>query len=270
MIYFQHPARRFSPQPVGPILRSPSGKPAVSLIATLGLFALLGLSWGAPSASADDLHYEQVSLHAEANRQVTHDRMEVSLYTEAEDKDPARLARSVTATLNQAVSRARQTQGIEVNLGSRSSRPIYDQDDKPQDRKKPKSPLAWRERAELRLTSGDFAALSSLTGDLLQSMVMGGMQFSVSDSSRKNSEDGLIEEAVAAFKKRAQIISKALGGSAYRLVRLDLNSTSAQPPRPLYAMAKMARSDGPVAPDVEGGSSTLSVSADGVIEVQMP
>ncbi|MCY1488793.1 hypothetical protein D9M68_224920 [compost metagenome] len=129
----------------------------------------------------------------------------------------------------------------------------------------------WRERAELRLESQDFAALSKLTAELLGDLKMGGMDFAISKPSRKKSEDALLKEAVAAFKERAQLATEALGGKGYKLVSLNLASGGFRPvpmqrmdAAPMMSMAKGA------APEIEAGTSEVTVNADGVIEVQIP
>ncbi|AHL76752.1 hypothetical protein CH92_17285 [Stutzerimonas stutzeri] len=211
-------------------------------------------------AVADEQHYNQISLHAEASSEVAHDRMHVTLYSEAQHEDPAQLAAQTTQAMNKALQRARQAKGIVVSQGSRSSYPVYEE--------KGQQITAWRERAELRLESGDFAALSKLTGELMQDLKMGGMQFSVSDAIRKQNEDALLKNAVAAFRARAQLATEALGGADYRIVSLNLGSGGGyQPVMRNFAMKSM---DSMPTPEVEAGTRQVSVSADGVIEVQMP
>ena len=194
---------------------------------------------------------------------MAHDLMQVTLYSEAQDNDPAKLAAGITESLNQAIARARQSKGVQVSLGSRHSYPVYSDNGQ--------RISAWRERAELRLESAKFAELSELTGELLKQLKMGGMSFSIADSTRQNSEDALIKNAVEAFKARAQLTSEALGGSGYKLVSLNFTS-GFQPPMPvrMAAMKSMAMSDAAPAPEIEAGSSKVTLSADGVIEVQMP
>lgn len=76
----------------------------------------------------------------------------------------------------------------------------------------------------MRLESTDFAALSKLTGDLMQTLKMGSMQFTVASATRKTSEDALLKDAVNAFKARAQLATDALGGKGYKIVNLNLNT----------------------------------------------
>lgn len=227
------------------------------------LLALGASLWLLPAQAEEQPRYNQISLRAEVNREVAHDRMQVILYSEAQHSDPAKLATQITETLNRAVERARAVKPVSASLGSRHSEPVYDE--------KGRKIIAWRERAELRLESADFTALAQLSGTLLDELQMAGMHFSLSPDSRKQHEDQLLREAVAAFKARAQLVSEAMGASSYRLVRLDLNSSGTPRPPLMRGMAAKAMSmDNAPVPQIEGGNSELVVNADGVIEVQLP
>ncbi|MEQ7920688.1 SIMPL domain-containing protein [Xanthomonas sp. WHRI 1810A] len=219
-----------------------------------------------PALADDAVHYNQVSVRAEVNQEVQRDLMMVTLYSESQNTDPAKLAAEITENLNKALGKVRQVKEITVRQGNRNSYPIYDD--------KGQKITGWRERAELRLESADFATLSKLTGELLgEDMKMGGMDFSISKPARKASEDTLLKDAVAAFKTRAQLVTEALGGSTYKLVNLNLNTSGYPQPyaRAPVMMMKAARSDAAApTPDVEAGTAEVSVTADGVIEVVTP
>ena len=233
---------------------------STATVVTLGAAALSSLS-----AFAEDVHYNQVSVRAEVNQQVQRDLMTVTLYTESQNNDPAKLAATVTDAANKALGEARKVKEVTIRQGSRNSYPIYDD--------KGQKITGWRERAELRLESADFAALSKLTGELLGGdMKMGGMDFSISDPARKTSEDTLLKDAVSAFKARAQLVTDALGGNGYKLVSLNLNTSGYPQPymRAPVMMMKAAREDAAPTPDIEAGTSQVSVTADGVIEVAIP
>ncbi|WP_312570795.1 SIMPL domain-containing protein [Stutzerimonas balearica] len=226
----------------------------MTLLACLSLFA-------SAQAQADDQRYNQVSLRAEVSQEVPHDRMQVTLYTESQHSDPAQLAGETTRTLNEALQRARQAKGVTVSQGNRSSYPVYEE--------KGQRIVGWRERAEIRLESGDFAALSKLTADLMQSLKMADMQFSVSDAVAQKTEDALLKEAVAAFRARAQLATEALGGKDYRLVSLSLDGGgNFQPLR--GPRMKAAMMDAESMPEIEAGSRQITLNANGVIEVVMP
>lgn len=215
---------------------------------------------------ASEQPYNQISLRAEAHQEVAHDLMQVILYREAQDTDPARLATTVTKALNHAVEAARKQPQINVKLGNRSSYPVHDS--------KGQKITAWRERAELRLESTDFSALSALTGELLKTLKIANMQFSIAPKTRIISEDELLKEAISAFQARAKLVSTAFGGTSYKVVNLNLNSNGFSRP-PMYArsgkMMVSAMSDQENAvPEIEAGSSQVSIIADGVIEIVRP
>lgn len=211
-------------------------------------------------ALADEPRYNQVSLRAEVSREVPHDRMQVTLYSESQHSDPARLAEGTTQTLNQAMQRARLAKGVTTRQGNRSSYPVYDD--------KGQKIVGWRERAELHLESADFAMLAGLVAELLQTLKMADMQFSVSETLGRQTEDALLKEAVAAFRARAKLATEALGGREYRLVSLSLDGGGFQPlhsPR-----MKTAMFDAAAVPEIEAGSRPISLTASGVIEVVQP
>lgn len=223
---------------------------------TLGASTLASL----PALAADELHYNQISLRAEASQEVARDKMIVTLYTESQNTDPAKLAAEITTTMNQALDQAREVKAVTLRQGSRNSYPIYDT--------KNQKITGWRERAELRLESADFPALSKLTGELLNSLKMENMDFAIADATRKASEDALLKDAVTAFKARAQLATEALGGKGYKIVNLNFNTNGYPQP---YArggmMMKAAMMESAPTPQVEAGTSQVSMSADGVIEV---
>ena len=226
-------------------------------VLTLSASTLASLS----AMAADELHYNQISLRAEASQEVARDKMIVTLYTEAQNADPAKLAADITTTLNTALGQAREVKAVTLRQGSRNSYPIYDD--------KNQKITGWRERAELRLESADFPALSKLTGELLNTLKMENMDFAIADTTRKASEDALLKDAVAAFKARAQLATDALGGKGYKIVNLNFNTNGYPMPyaRSGGMMMKAAMADSAPTPEVEAGTSQVTMSADGVIEV---
>lgn len=226
-------------------------------VLTLGASALASL----PAMAADELHYNQISLRAEVSQEVARDKMIVTLYTESQNSDPAKLAAEITNTMNTALGQAREVKAVTLSQGSRNSYPIYDS--------KNQKITGWRERAELRLESADFPALSKLTGELLNSLKMDNMNFAIADSTRKASEDAMLKDAVAAFKARAQLATDALGGKGYKIVNLNFNTNGYPMPyeRGNTMMMKATMADSAPTPEVEAGTSKVNMSADGVIEV---
>lgn len=229
----------------------------MSRFLTLG--SLLALSLASAPLLADEPRYNQVALRAEVSQEVAHDLMQVTLFAEAQHADPAQLSKQISAALNAATERARAVDKVKVSTGNRHAYAVQDKDGQ--------QITGWRERGEIRLESQDFAALSKLTGELLDSLSMGSMSFAISPAARNRSEDELVRQAVDAFKARAQLATEALGAKSYKLVSLNLDGGGYQPVMrgPMMAMAMKDAS-----PEVEAGTSQVSLNANGVIEVALP
>jgi len=118
----------------------------------------------------------------------------------------------------------------------------------------------------LRLESTDFAALATLTAMLGGDLKIAGQQLLISTASREANEDSLIEQAIAAFRARAQLATQALGGKDYRLVSLNLDSAGFRPIVAQRAVSLMsAEAEGQ---QISAGTSEVVVTAAGVIEIR--
>ena len=113
--------------------------------------------------------------------------------------------------------------------------------------------------------------MSTLIGRLESSMQLGGVQFTVSPEARRQVQNELLTEAVAAFRDRADIATKALSGRSYKIRRISLNTGGFVPgPRPMMAERAMAApsSASVPPPSFEGGTSMVQVNANGTVEVE--
>ena len=89
--------------------------------------------------------------------------------------------------------------------------------------------------------------------------------FTVSPEARRQAENELIAEAIANFRERADIVKQSLKGQGYKIRRMNVN-TSGFHPRPLSARGIAAQEV--AAPNVEGGTSQVTVNVSGTIEVE--
>jgi predicted secreted protein len=124
----------------------------------------------------------------------------------------------------------------------------------------------WRGRAEIRVESRDFEAASALIGKLQAAMQLASLNFSIAPDSRKAVEDELMVEAIKAFKARAEVAKGALGGRDYRIVRVGIASGYSGP-QPRFAAARAAPSPEVAAPSFEAGTSQVTVTASGAVEI---
>ncbi|MHB8623154.1 MAG: SIMPL domain-containing protein [Sulfuricaulis sp.] len=217
----------------------------------------LVLAVAAPAEAADTApRYNQIHFQVERSRLVDNDQMQAVLGITAEGEDPARLANQINHTMNWALKSAKARDGIEVSSGGYQSYPVYDQN----------KIRRWRSSQELLLQGSDFATLSGLIGQLQERLQVTSINFSVSPKRRAALEDELIEQALGAFKQRAELVRKQFAANGYRIVDVSISTDGGQlvPMRLSFAMATKSVAS----PALAAGTSTLTVSVIGIIELQ--
>lgn len=207
------------------------------------------------SAASDKPQYNRINLQAQASEEVNNDRMQVRLSAQAENKDPAIVAKQINADMTWAIQHIQPYKNIKTSTGNYTTHTAYQ-----------KSVFQhWVGQQALILESGDVETLSTLIGQLQMKLQIKSMQFIVSTELRKNSEDKLISEALAAFKARAQLIQKNMNAKAYKMVNMTI-STSPHG-RPPIIMAEMRTTSMMKVPAVESGTSEIKVTVSGTIEL---
>jgi predicted secreted protein len=230
----------------------------------LALAAGLATSLAAATALAQapvEPRFNQVDLQAEVSREVQNDLMTATLVAEANDPSAAQVATQLNRITADALKIAAEFKTVKTRSGFTNTFPVYDRAGKL---------TGWRGRSEVRLESKDVQAMSILIGRLQSSMQLGGVAFTVSPEVRRQVQNELLTEAVAAFRDRADIATKALGGRSYKIRRVSLNTGGFVPgPRPMMAERAMAASASSVPPPTfEGGTSMVQVNANGTVEVE--
>jgi len=205
--------------------------------------------------------FNQVDLQAEVVREVANDLMTATLAAEANDPSPAQVAAQLNRTVADALKTAAEFKTVKTRSGFTNTFPVYDRAGKL---------TGWRGRSEIRLESKDVQAMSTLIGRLQSSMQLGAVAFGVSPEVRRQVQNELLTEAVAAFRERADIAARALGGRSYKIRRIGLNTGGFVPgPRPMMADRAVAASSPSVPPPAfESGTSMVQVSANGTVEVE--
>lgn len=199
--------------------------------------------------------FNLVTLSAQAEREVANDTLHATLAAEAEGADPVQLADGVNRAMRRALDVARGYGGVKARSGSYQTYPVYD-----------KSRIArWRVRQELRLESADFGAATELIGKLQSILVVAQLSHGVSGEARRQAENSLFEEAIAAFEARARLARDALKAKGYRIRDLNLSGGGPVPPRPL-AMRAMAAEV--AAPALEPGATRIAVTVSGTVQLQ--
>jgi len=204
----------------------------------------------------EPLRYNVVDLQAEAQREIQNDVMTAALYVEQSGENPAQVSNSVNKIANEALRMAGDVKSVKANTAGYQTYPIYG---------KNKRLEAWRVRSEIRIESKDFSALSNLIGKLQSTLQLSYLGFTVSPEARRQAENELIAEAISNFRGRADIVKLSLKGREFKIRRMSVN-TSGFHPRPVFSRSAVAQEV--AAPNVEGGTSQVTVNISGTIEVE--
>lgn len=208
-------------------------------------------------AQAPEPLFNLVTLSAQAEREVPNDLLTAVLAVDQEGADPAQLADGVNRAMQRALAIAQGYRGVRARSGNYQSYPVQDKG----------RIVRWRVRQELRLESSDFAATSELIGKLQASLAVTGMHLSVSADARRQAENALISEALAAFDDRARAARDAMKSKGYRVKELQISG--GDQPRPVIAMgARAMASESVAAPALEPGTTRITMTVTGTIQLQ--
>lgn len=198
----------------------------------------------------------RVSLEGRASQEVDNDVMRATLFSEAEDTDPARLADKINRATADGLKTAKAHQGIRARTSGYSTYPVTD-----------KSRIVrWRARSEISIEGEDFRRMAEAIGKLQATLQLGAVDFSVSPASRAKAEDALTQIAIGEFLRKAEKIAKSFKGTAFNVVEANVSADGGYnpPPRPMVMMKSMSDS-GPATPAMEGGTTRITVTVNGAI-----
>jgi len=220
--------------------------------------ALIVLLAGAlpATAQAPETLFNLVTLSAQAEREVPNDLLSAVLAAEAEGTDTAQLANEINKTMQAALAAAKGARGVNARSGTYQTFPVYDKN----------RVVRWRARQELRLESADFAAVTALIGKLQSSLVVTGMSLQVAPETRRQAENALIPQALAAFDERARVVRDAMKAKGFRVK--DLQISGGEPVRPAFTMARSMASSSVAQPAVEPGSTRIVITVSGTLQLQ--
>ncbi len=213
---------------------------------------------GAATAAEGGLQYNQIRFQVAASESVANDRMQAVLSVHDEDDDAARLADRINKAMAWAIDQSNGQQGIEARSGGYSTQPVYDKN----------ALRGWRASQQLIWEGADFSQIGKLIGVLQQQLQLSAVSFSVAPATRASVEQRLIDQALNAFKQRAEQVRKNIGTPSYRIVEINIMTDDA-PIQPVPMLRAEAMSMQSVAePSFEGGDSDVRVSVQGAVQLQ--
>ena len=202
--------------------------------------------------------FNLVSLAAQAEREVANDTLTAVLAVDSEGGDPVALADGANRAMREALKLAQTYRSVKAKSLNYQTWPVYDK----------ARIVRWRVRQELRLESRDFAQATELIGKLQSTLVVSGLAVGLSPEARKEAENSLIVEALAAFHERAEIVRDAQKAKGYRVKELQINGGGGAQPR-MYAAQRAGIASAAIAqPAVEPGASNIQINVSGTVQLQ--
>jgi predicted secreted protein len=208
-------------------------------------------------AEGESPSYNVVSLSAEASTTVANDLLVAVVGATAEGSTVGGPADEVNKAVNWALELARGSAGVTVRTLAYRTSPVY----------RDNRLRGWRVQQSIRLESADSESLGDLIGRLQERLALESLGFELSSARRLEAEQALIARALAAFRERANLVTRELGRSGYRLVRAGVITGGAPPPRPMLRGGVAMAAEAVAPPVIEAGDQELTVRVDGAIEV---
>ncbi len=204
--------------------------------------------------------YNRVDLNASASMEVENDTLVAVLYAQKEGNNTAKLSKEVNKAIAEAVAKAKEMPSIKVQTLEYSTNPVY----------KRNILSGWQVRQSIRLESKDSTALSDLIGTLQKKLKVDHISYAISPERRKEVEEQLIAEAIAAFNHRAELVAKAMDRNGFRLIQIQVNTSGmGHMPYPVATIGMRATEAKAAAPTLEAGTQRVTVSVTGAVELKL-
>jgi len=226
----------------------------------VAIAALALLAGVVPASGESEDARNRVSFRVERSREVENDWVTAVIGVTHEDTDPARLADRINVDMSWALKAAQAKQGIRVRSGGYRTFPVQDP--------KRAQLRRWRGSQDLIVEGADAKLVSDILGELQSRLQLRSIVFGVSPERLRAVETELVDEALDAFRARAEGVRTKLGARGYEIVHIQVETPGGPPVRPMRMQA-MGMAEARVAPPaLEGGTSTLRVGANATIELE--
>ena len=224
---------------------------------------LLALAALAHSAHAQTLPPPQnvVALSASATVEVPKDWLTVVFSTTRDGADAAAVQGPLKLALDAALAEARKIAkpgSVEVQTGSFSLSPRYG----------PKGITGWQGSTELIVEGRDTQAIAQLTAKV-QTLSIARVGFSLSREARQKVEGEVAAQAIAAFRARADAVSRQFGFAGYTVREVSVGGEMGGPgPQVQMRMSAARGAADEAALPMEAGKATVSATVSGTVQMK--
>lgn len=204
--------------------------------------------------------YNQVSFSVTAQAEIDNDILVILLRAHEKGRDLETLADKINKNMSWAVKLANRSDAVKSQTRNYQTSPWYEKGKQ----------KGWQVSQSLSLSSSNLEEISQLMEQLQTRMQVQSSNYQVSPDKLEELTENLTETALQKFSSRAGVISQTLGSKDYKIVKIQVHSSSSNQPRPMMAteMMRSAAVKTVAAPTFEAGTQKVTVSASGTIELQ--
>ncbi|HIL91517.1 MAG TPA: DUF541 domain-containing protein [Cycloclasticus sp.] len=197
------------------------------------IILLLSLSALLTPAIAHEVQPEGiVNIQASASIEVETDTMQATIAVEAENYDPAVLAKKINEQMSWALLTAKSYKDIKVKGGQYTSHQLYNK----------RIFKAWRGTQHITLESKNSAELGELIGLLQKKLLIKSLRYKVSKEKIQIVNKQLTKQAIENFKEKAELITKGFDKNKYVIHQININANNQQQPV-YYAKSRLMAAD---------------------------
>jgi len=224
------------------------------------LILLISLSLLTTLALAHDVKPEGIiNLQASASMEVETDTMQATVAVEAENYDPAVLAKRINEKMTWALDTAKPFTAVKVKGGQYTTHQIYNK----------RIFKAWRGTQTITLESKNTEELGKLIGLLQKKLLIKSLRYQVSKEKIQAVNKILIKQAISNFKEQALVITKEFDKNKYIIHQVNVNANNRH--QPVYRARSHMKADmmmSESAPaNLQQNSSNIQVNVNGSIRI---
>jgi len=197
-----------------------------------------------------------VSVSAQATATVPNDRLHAWFRVEVDNASAAAAAAEVNQRVARVLTKLKALPDAQTSTSGYTSQQIVEKG----------KPSRWRVVQTIKVEGGDFAAIGDAAGRLQaeDGAVLSGMSFAVSDELRRRTQDAITQQAIAAWRARAEAAARGFGAAGWRPGRVTIQPSDGARPYPMFrAGAEMQMAAAPAPVPLEAGSTDVTVSVTG-------
>lgn len=209
-----------------------------------------------------------VRVGAEAYREVREDRANVTLTKQLDGEDQRELLREINLAMRNVVELGKNNGELELETGNYAiQRNVHYKKDTKEIEK-----ITYTATGQVIVRSQNFDELLTFVEAAHEDMLVGDIRFDLSTDLRREVEKEILQEAIAAFRTKADTIAEGLGYTGFEVRNIEVkDSESGAVVRPMRAAtmslsrAADATPSPSAAPPLEGGKQKVSVSVSGQV-----